>query len=420
MRSMRGTIVSALLVISIALTLGFVAADGSAAAERAALAKINRGQLAKQLNQSVTVEGYFFDGGIPMLVNNLELVQKEDVLSPNDYVALASAPPGVQSGDKVRLSGTVQKPGAGASDAIKNEPVAVKIAEGGVSKISTSVLKAVNIADIATPSAGTVPPPPPGVTKYALLVGCGANYSCNYPRYWNDLRFTYQLLRARGYQPGNIFVLYAYGTPLGPGMPLNGPAVYANLVSKISILAARMKSQDTLFIGLYGQGTTVADTNRDETPPITRDSVFFLWQNFFMTDDMFAAQVNRITSYGKMIIVLNQSYSGGFINELSRPRRVIMASSSPTQTAMSHPSLYFGHMNYWMLSSFFGHQLLGGAPLNADANGNGQVSVLEAYNMARVRVVPQVTNYDDNGWPPGRMGPVPGGGEGALGAATYL
>jgi len=59
--------------------------------------------------------------------------------------------------------------------------------------------------------------------------------------------------------------------------------------------------------------------------------------------------------------------------------------------------------------------------VNADANGDGAVSILEAYNFARAHDSrPETPWYKDNGIAPPHSGAMPAGGDGALGAATFL
>lgn len=139
-----------------------------------------------------------------------------------------------------------------------------------------------------------------------------------------------------------------------------------------------------------------------------------------MTDDMLAAQVNKVTNYNRMIIQLNQSFSAGFIDDLRRPRRILYASAGPAQPAYAHPSGYFGHFNFWLLSAHYGKNLLTNSPVNADADHDGRLSIVEAYNLARQRTTGQYTMYEDNGVVPYRPGNMPAYGEGAAGSAIRM
>ncbi|MCX6374459.1 MAG: hypothetical protein NTU88_00210, partial [Armatimonadetes bacterium] len=91
-----------------------------------------------------------------------------------------------------------------------------------------------------------------------------------------------------------------------------------------------------------------------------------------------------------------------------------------------------GNFNYWYLSALQGSELLGGRSVRADTNGDRTVSIAEAYNftldkpggMSAGGTIPpisaQMPQFEDNNAPPSRFGPLPGAGEGLVGAVTYL
>lgn len=61
------------------------------------------------------------------------------------------------------------------------------------------------------------------------------------------------------------------------------------------------------------------------------------------------------------------------------------------------------------------------ATYHADTNGDGKVSILEAYNFARSQdPCPETPFYEDNGAAPAHSGAMPSGGDGALGQTTFL
>jgi hypothetical protein len=62
-----------------------------------------------------------------------------------------------------------------------------------------------------------------------------------------------------------------------------------------------------------------------------------------------------------------------------------------------------------------------GNPVDADTNGNGYVSMLEAFNYAAGNdYYDEIPQYDDNGDGLSHTDPVPAGGDGTLGCNTYL
>lgn len=383
------------------------AADGQTSL---VLGKLAPGKLKQQLNKSATFDGVYFEGSVPMIVDSLQTALADTPLPPEKFVPLTGKLAGMKSGDTVRLTGTVRKRARTAGD------MELSVASSGIKRMAAAAT-ALSIGQVAvTPPT----PPAPQSNKFALLVGGGKDAYNNYYRYWNDIRWIYYYLRSRGYPAANIYVLYANGTRPTPDVVVSGGANFPNLTSRIGALAARMTAQSTLFIGFYGQGNRIVDANHDEMVGTYGDAVFYLWNNFLLTDDMMRVQVSRITRYARIVMQFNQSFSGGFLDDVAGPRRVIYASAHPTQLAYSHPSGAFGFLNYWVLSCYYKHQIIGGAPVNADVNHNGATSIVEVYNYSRTRVGTQVLFYEDNGVKPGRSGPMPGMGEGGLGLNTYL
>lgn len=49
-------------------------------------------------------------------------------------------------------------------------------------------------------------------TNWAILISGGISLGANYARYWNDLSEMNKILTENGYNPANIFVLYADGS----------------------------------------------------------------------------------------------------------------------------------------------------------------------------------------------------------------
>jgi hypothetical protein len=62
-----------------------------------------------------------------------------------------------------------------------------------------------------------------------------------------------------------------------------------------------------------------------------------------------------------------------------------------------------------------------GSVVDADTNGNGHISMLEAFNYAAGHdYYDEIPQYDDNGDGVSHTDPVPDGGDGTLGCQTYL
>jgi hypothetical protein len=62
-------------------------------------------ELLKHLNQQVTVEGYFYDGSIPMLVDDFEKIRVNALLTPASYLPLVGRKLNLKWGDHVKIKG---------------------------------------------------------------------------------------------------------------------------------------------------------------------------------------------------------------------------------------------------------------------------------------------------------------------------
>lgn len=375
-----------------------------------ALSKINRSEIVRNLNKPVTLEGYYYDGSIPMLVEDVELVRADAPLAPDQYIPITGAvPPSVKPGARVKLTGTVRKP---TGDKLSDENAAIHV----VSAADATVLKPPQMLHAAMGDLVAIPgvaSSTSGGRRYALLIGGGKNPANNYPRYWNDIRWMYHILMSSGYDAADIRVAYTGGVPPAAGMPVNYPATPGGIYAAIGYFVPKVTLQDTMLIMFAGQGSPP-----DVAGPTT---VYWLWPGTPLTPAALAAQLNRITAYKRMTILMGQSFSGGFTPALTRPNRIIATSAAANKQAFTHPSYYFGNFYYWCMSGLLGKQLLGGAAVNADAN-NGRVSMAEMYNFALPRpgIGVQAPQFEDSGAPPSRFGTLPGAGEGVKGLEAYL
>ena len=416
----KTTIIVSALVLCLAIaTHAAPPSSGAQASGVQSLGTITRSQMAQQMNKPMTFEGYFYDGSIPMLVQSMELVQGNTPLPPDKYIPIVGPiPSSFKPGAKVRIGGQMQAP---TGERLQGEGVSLQV---------TAQSQAV-VVQASPPSAAAgsaqlftgfrAPVTVPVLTKrYALLIGGGRNSANDYPRYWNDLWMMYQILIAAGYQPANIRVAYSSGLPRGGGMPVNYSATTAGIQAAFTYLAPRVKASDTLYIMIVGQCAPPGDIG--PTP------MYWTWPGMPMSPSALAIQVNKIATCKQMTIQMGQAFSGAFIPLLMKPNRVIIASSAAYKDSYCHPSYLLDNFEYWYMSALVGHQVIGGAPLNADANGSGQVSLGEAYNYTLPRpggagipaIAWQMPQFEDTGTPPSRFGAVPGAGEGLVGAVTYL
>jgi hypothetical protein len=315
----------------------------------------------------------------------------------------------------------VEKP---TGDELSGETAAIRVgaaSQGTVLQAPVSALAGQPIAVL--PGAVT---PVSGGKRYALLIGGGMNPANNHVRYWNNLWQMYHILISAGYAPEDIRVAYAFGVPRAAGMPVQYPATFPGIQAAFSYFVPKVKAEDTFYLMVSGQGLTPSGA--------APASAYLPWLGAPITPPMFAAQVNRITTYKRMVIEMGQSYGGAFIPSLRTPKRVVITAAAANRDSWAHPSLMYDNFECWYLSALASHFLLSGAALSADANHNGRVSMAEAYNFALPRpggattppnppippISAQMPQFEDTGTPPSRWGPVPGAGEGALGADTNL
>ena len=385
------------------------------------------------IGKAVTLEGYYCNDSIPMLVDDIERTRCNEILPPESYVALSGPPSGdVKNGDRIRVRGVLKQPGGQDSGTLQNE---LAVLESGAAA-QVQVVKAAPLVAKQPLLQFALPPGFAGpmvmrAQKYAVLL-CGGYSSANsYYRFFNDVKWFYLLLRASGYSDANIYVLFGPGTGGDGSVPIDYPATKPNIISVFGQLATKMTSVDSLFVVVTGPGGGylkvatagrpagvrwgMPDTNGDEVgDPTHIDETIGVWPSALMSDDEFAAQVNRIANYHHMVFVMEQCYSGGFCRDLARPNRLIMTATGEWELSWCQTYAPLDEFLLWVNTGLR-------TPAACDTNHDGKVSMVEAYNFARMRdMLPEEQWYEDNGSHPARIGPVPGGGEGALGAGTHL
>lgn len=382
--------------------------------------KLRTSGLLQSLNKSVTVKGFFYDGSVPMLLDDINRVKMDMIIPPEAYVPIVGPKPtGLKWGDTIEAKGTLRKPRAGDPASVRQEGVVLSLANAqSIRKVSASRFQ---LSPGVIANLGKIVVVPFVAKKYAVLIAGGYNPANSHIRYWNDLKAMRNILLASGYQAANIYVIYADGVARGPGMPVTCSATKANIANIFGQLAGKMTANDTLYIMLNDHGSRGSgDANGDETEDDIDEELCLWLQN--MTDDEFAIQVNRIQNYKKMIIQMKQCFSGGFVADLTKPKRIVMSSSLYNEVSYSNASATFGEFTFWYMSALRGSKVDGSGPVNADANGDGKVSITEAWNFARARdAAPEHPQYEDNGVKPCHGGGnMPIGGDGPLGLATYL
>lgn len=224
---------------------------------------------------------------------------------------------------------------------------------------------------------------------YAVLISGGASTYSNYPRYWNDISEIYKtLVQVYDYPDDHIWVCMSDG--LNPAADrsdgTNSPfdldgdgdndithsCTIANLTSVFGQLASTLDSQDTLLVYATDHGSS----NSGWSVSLN------LWGEE-ITDTQFTSIVNPIECKDQ-IFVLEQCYSGGFIDNLAGvANRVVMTAARYDESswAMAPDYIYDEFVYYW--TAAVRGMTPTGTPVDADYNDDGEVAMDEAFLYAQ-------------------------------------
>ena len=239
---------------------------------------------------------------------------------------------------------------------------------------------------------------------YALLVNGGRNRLTNHERYWNDCSFLYRTLRNKFHIPKrNITVLMSDGgdpepdmlradargftsspTDLdGDGQPDVNDAATDHTLSNVLIkLSRELTSEDHLFLFVVDHGGSKDKQN---------DSYIWLWGDKQLSDKHLSLLIN-LFDIGSINILMGQCYSGGFIDDLIGNHRIMTTACSGSEQSWISPDKPYDEFVYHWICAVNGADEKGNR-VDADINGDGKVSMEEAYTYAmrhdRVNETPQ-------------------------------
>lgn len=227
---------------------------------------------------------------------------------------------------------------------------------------------------------------------YAVIINGGSNVNINYERYWHDCSALYStLINNYGYIKNHIYVLMSDGTdpaddtkglagntfsqPLDLDSDGTNDIQYAatkqNIATVFNTLQTQMTGDDNLLIFV---------TDHGGFDSLNNNSFLCLWDGEVMTPAEFALEVNKINS-GKINICLNQCYSGGFISSLQASNRVITTACKFNEKSKATSNGLYDEFPFHWISALAGKTPYG-ATVNADSNGDGAVSIKEAFDYA--------------------------------------
>ena len=441
-----------------------------------------------RIGQKVSLSGFYYGGSIPMIIDDISRTDYNMELPEGSFIPLEGPrPAGLKSGDRITVTGVLERPEK--TSPLKNSRAVMKISgREGLRIVTPHVLPPAKMKPRKPEILRRLAKFRPGDLipgrKFAVLIAGGGGPENNHIRYWNDLLTMYTVLLGRGFAAADIFVYYADGAPPGDvegkidgTMPVNGVANRTNIQRCFCNIGNVSGNNDFIYIltndhgggflevrtgslepGLHkGRITTtgepedaipetqfVLDLNGDgdRTDVVRADESLILWSGRYYDDD-FAADLNQITRYSTMVIHVEQCFSGGFIDDLRAPRRIIFSAASGQRLSLAHstspanpqPVQPYNEIFYWFVTALLGETPDGdyavdrnGAPWtpNADFDGNGKVSVFEAFMFARrMNLKDGIPWYEDD-CQPGCITVnvdtrnVPEGREGWLGSRTFF
>ena len=338
------------------------------------------GNITDYLGKIVTLEGFYILGGSnqPLLLKDIEDFQQNTIISPVKYVELMGEVPNAladETGSWIKIKGNVtwadETRGVGGLEYTLSDSsyVVVKRYPEYAEKIYQFLI------NFSTQTYAN---------RYAVLISGGYRPAKAYYRYWNDLKAMYSILVDKyAYDPKNIIVLYKDGVGEDSYMPVNKSANYEYFNNTFNYLAQIMDTKDSLFIYTTNHG------NEDG---------LCLYYYQIVSPEHFAEVLDPI-QYQQMIIVMEQCNSGIFIPALSGPNRIIMTAASATESSWSCDTEgSYDEFVYHFMTAVNMETQSGIIITWHDMNGDGYISMLEAFNYALVMDSrDENPHYDDNG-----------------------
>lgn len=241
-----------------------------------------------------------------------------------------------------------------------------------------------------------------GGNTYAVLLSGGASAGSNYIRYYNDTTFMLTTLKeVYGFSDEDIYVLVSDGTnPAadrsdGTNSPpdmdgdgaddIDGPCTLAAIQGVFDELATFVTAADQVFI-------FTTDHGGDESG---WDVYLNLWGEV-MNDEVLAAHMNALPG-PQFIVTMEQCFSGGFEDDLQTlPPRVFSSAAAHDEVSYAMGSLLYDEYVYYWISAVRGEDPYG-TPVNADTNGDGAVTMDEAFAYAEAHdAAGETPQYDAN------------------------
>lgn len=390
------------------------------------------------------VDGYFVVDPVPILVKDMRIVLANTPMRESDYIILDG--PGVDRLRKQENAGgaLIRARGRLLSDnrLIKGRVVhSLRLEfEPEVIERNSSVYAPTSIILCEVNPQLCAFPPPVTLGKYALLYSGGVDQINAHIRYWNDLKFMYLTLRSKyGYPANRIIVLYKNGVGEDKEMPVSYSASADGMKQAMTYLGSKMTGIDNFFVFMTNHGGGYHDTSCNEVekshggradgkPGDEVDKYHWDEQSWYynqvkndLWDDDFAKMINGL-KFNRMVAVFEQCFSGGFLRDLRGANRVLISAATEFQFSWGGAKGNHDVFSYHFTSALNKADHTGAPlPSSPDADGNGRISVLEAFLYAKSRDTScESPQLEDSGDGVGTSAPSANGKDGQLAAKTYF
>ena len=228
---------------------------------------------------------------------------------------------------------------------------------------------------------------------YAVIISGGRGKMYNHERYWNDCAFLYSTLRQDYHLPKeHIILLIADGDNPDTDMLRDGATGFASSPTDLDgdgqpdlTLAATRQNLDETFRSMSVSLTSndhlfVFITDHGEQVPSEGSVHLWLWGDESLNPDELAATVGQCHP-ATMNILLGQCHAGAFVAPLQHEGRIITAACADGQMSWSCKERPYDEFVYHWTCAIAQHDE-DGQPVSSDQNGDGRVTMQEAYDYA--------------------------------------
>lgn len=180
--------------------------------------------------------------------------------------------------------------------------------------------------------------------KIAILFAGGVNTSCNYPRYENDLRLAYTVLREKwGFQEKDIFIFLGFGKSMQYKNEKIATQIASRryFVDKMEKIAQELTEEDCFVFVVSNHGTEHGDIN--------------MWERELLKKDEVKNYLGNIKS--KKLVIMGQCYGGNY-HTLNMQNTCLMTANEPEKVSFARlPDYEYDEFLYLFFKFFLEYTL---------------------------------------------------------------